>query len=291
MKQGIILAIASAFIFSIMNVFVKAASETIPVSEIVFFRSVIGAVIIYYLMKRAKISLSRKGIPMLVLRGLLGALYLLAYFFTIAHIPLGDASILAHLSPFFAIILSSYFLKEKMSKQMIILFPVFILGATLLMNPFQYGSYTIYALVGILSAFLAACAATSIRILSVTHHKYEIVFYFLAAGTIVSVPLMWNEFVIPSLLGWFYLICVGVVSLIGQIVLTSAFTHENIIVVEVVRYIGIFFNVMWGFVIWGETISILSVIGGALIIAASIALSRQKNNVVSLKKKVRPIKY
>ncbi|MBT2686545.1 hypothetical protein [Bacillus sp. ISL-37] len=71
-------------------------------------------------------------------------------------------------------------------------------------------------------------------------------FYFLAAGTIVSAPLMWNEFVLPSLIGCFYLICIGVVSLIGQIVLTSAFTHENIIVVEVVRYIGIFFNIMWG---------------------------------------------
>lgn len=284
MKQGIILAIASSFIFSVMNVLVKATSETIPVSEIVFFRSVIGALIMFILMKKAKVSYSRKGIPMLVLRGALGAAYLLAYFFTIAHIPLGDASILAHLSPLFAIILSSYFLKERMSKQMVMLFPVFILGAMLLVNPFRYDSYTVYALVGVLSAFLAACAATSIRFLSATHHKYEIVFYFLAAGTIVSVPLMWNEFVVPSLIEWFYLICIGVVSLIGQIILTSAFTHESIIIVEVVRYIGIFFNVMWGFFIWGERLSFFTILGGALIIAASITLSKQKSNVISLKR-------
>ncbi|WP_246017873.1 DMT family transporter [Mesobacillus subterraneus] len=286
MKQGIILAIASSFIFSTMNVFVKAASEEIPVTEIVFFRSVIGALIIYFFMKRDKIPFSKKGIPLLVLRGALGALYLLAYFFTIAHMPLGDASILAHLSPFFAILLSSYFLKERMSKEMFMIFPLFILGAVLLIDPFRFDSYTVYALVGFLSAFLAACAATSIRFLSAAHHKYEIVFYFLAAGTIVAVPLMWNEFVLPSLIGWFYLICIGVVSLIGQIVLTSAFTHENIIVVEVVRYIGIFFNIMWGFVIWGETTSFLSVVGGAIIIAASIISSKQKNTVDTLKRQV-----
>ncbi|MFE8702263.1 DMT family transporter [Cytobacillus sp. FJAT-54145] len=284
MKQGIILAIASSFTFSIMNVFVKAASETIPVSEIVFFRSVIGALIIFLLMKRSNVSFSKNGIPMLVLRGTFGALYLIAYFFTIAHIPLGDASILAHLSPFFAIILSSLFLKEKMSKEMYLLFPFFIVGAVLLINPFSYNSFSVYALIGILSAFLAACASTSIRFLSATHHKYEIVFYFLAAGTIVSIPLMWNEFVIPSFTEWFYLICIGVVSLVGQIFLTSAFTHENIIVVEVVRYIGIFFNVMWGFIFWGEGLSVFSITGGALIIAASIILSKQKSQPVSIKR-------
>ncbi len=277
MKKGILLAVASAFTFSIMNVFVKAASETIPVSQIVFFRSVIGALLIFLLMKRGGVPFSRKGIPMLVLRGALGALYLLAYFFTIAHIPLGDASILAHLSPFFAILLSTYFLKERITKAMLLVFPFFILGAMFLINPFSYESYTVYALVGVLSAFLAACAATSIRYLSKTHHKYEIVFYFLAAGTIVSVPLMWNEFVVPTLTGWFYLTCIGVVSLVGQLVLTSAFTHENIIVVEVVRYIGIFFNVFWGFIFWGEVLSAYSIIGGMIIIGASIVLSRHKS--------------
>ncbi len=69
MKNGVILAVASAFIFSIMNVFVKAASETIPVSEIVFFRSVIGTLIILFLMRRADVSFSKKGVPMLALRG------------------------------------------------------------------------------------------------------------------------------------------------------------------------------------------------------------------------------
>ncbi|NEY72824.1 DMT family transporter [Bacillus mesophilus] len=278
------LAIASAFTFSIMNVFVKAASETIPVSQIVFFRSVIGALLIFLIMRKERVTFSKKGIPMLVLRGVLGALYLLAYFYTIAHIPLGDASILAHLSPFFAILLSSYFLKERMTRRMLMLFPFFILGALFLINPFNYESYTVYALVGVLSAFLAACAATSIRYLSRSHHKYEIVFYFLAAGTIVSLPLMWNEFVVPSLTGWFYLICIGIVSLVGQLVLTSAFTHENIIVVEVVRYIGIFFNVVWGFIFWGEVLSLYSIIGGAIIIGASIALSRKKTHSPKFKK-------
>jgi drug/metabolite transporter (DMT)-like permease len=276
MKNGVILAIFSSLVFSIMNALVKAVSLSIPSAEVVFFRSIIGTVIIYFMMRHSKVAFSTEGVSLLALRGVLGALYLLAYFYTISKIPLTDASILAHLSPFFAIILSAVFLKERMSKKVLFLFPLVILGAVLLVKPFHYSSYSIHAFVGILSALFAAGAATSIRYLSKKHHSHEIVFYFLATATLVSIPLMWNNFVVPTPLEFFYLTCIGVVSLLGQVFLTKAFTHENIVVVEVTRYIGIVFNAMWGFLFWTEVPDTLTIVGGILIITACIALSRKK---------------
>lgn len=107
MNKGVALAIFSALIFSIMNALIKAASLTIPSAEIVFFRSAIGTTMILGLMWQAKVAFSTVGVPLLVLRGLLGAFYLLAFVYTITHIPLADAAILAYLSPFFVIVLSS----------------------------------------------------------------------------------------------------------------------------------------------------------------------------------------
>lgn len=222
---------------------------------------------------------------MLAVRGVLGALYLLAYFYTISKIPLADASILAHLSPFFAIILSAVFLKERMSQKVLFMLPLVMLGAVLLVRPFDYSTYSIYAFVGILSALFAAGAATSIRYLSKKHHSYEIVFYFLVTATLVSIPLMWNNFVVPTPLEFFFLVCIGVVSLLGQIFLTKAFTHENVIVVEITRYIGIVFNAIWGFLFWAEVPDMLTILGGACIITACISLSRKKQS--SIEGKVR----
>ncbi|WP_034680716.1 DMT family transporter [Caldalkalibacillus mannanilyticus] len=276
MKNGVILAIFSSLVFSIMNVLVKAVSETIPTAEIVFFRSFIGLIVIYILMLKSKVIFSRKGIPMLALRGVLGALYLLAYFHTIASIPLTDASILVHLSPVFVILLSAVFLKEKMSKRTFALLPLAFLGAFFLVKPFQYSSYSMDALIGILSALFAAGASISIRYLTKKHHAYEIIFYFLATATLVSIPLMWNQFVVPGAVELLYLSLIALVSLLGLVVLTKAFTHENVIVVEVVRYIGIFFNAVWGFIFWTEIPDLFTVIGGILIIAVCIALSRKK---------------
>ena len=68
----------------------------------------------------------------------------------------------------------------------------------------------------------------AIRQLSARHHTYEIVFYFLAVATLVAIPLMWNDFVVPATLReWGLLLAIGVVSLLGQVFLTRAFSHES----------------------------------------------------------------
>ncbi|GGF99826.1 hypothetical protein GCM10010912_50810 [Paenibacillus albidus] len=112
MKNGVWLALFSSLVFSVMNVLVKAVSGTIPPAEIAFFRGLTGTILILVLMRSRQISFSRKGIPMLALRGVLGGLYMLAYFFTLSKIPLTDASILGQMSPVFVIVLSVIFLKE-----------------------------------------------------------------------------------------------------------------------------------------------------------------------------------
>ncbi|PKF81310.1 EamA family transporter [Vibrio sp. vnigr-6D03] len=273
MNKGVALAIFSALIFSVMNALIKAASLTIPSAEIVFFRSAIGTVLILGLMWQAKVRFSTTGVPLLVLRGLFGAAYLLAFVYTIAHIPLADAAILAYLSPFFVILLSSVVLGEKLPKKAAILLPTVLVGVALVVNPFNFDSFNVYALAGVASAVFAAGASITIRHLSKKHHTYEIVFYFLFTAMLVSAYLMKDEFVIPQGIAWVYLVAIGVVSLIGQIFLTKAFTHENAAVVAVTRYIGLVFNVLWGVIFWQEIPDWMTALGGATIVVACIALS------------------
>ncbi len=94
------MAILASLIFSVMNVLVKTIADEIPTGEIVFFRSSIGCLLIGLLMYQRGIAFSREDRPLLVLRGTMGALYLICYFYSIAHLTLADASMLAYLSPF-----------------------------------------------------------------------------------------------------------------------------------------------------------------------------------------------
>ncbi|MBU3203934.1 DMT family transporter [Clostridium algidicarnis] len=277
--KGVILAILSSFTFSIMNVLVKTVSNRIPSNEIAFFRGIIGVILILILMKGTNVKFSKEGKPLLLMRGILGGLYMVTYFFAISKMKLGDASILAHLSGVFVMIFSTIFLKERLPKNAWIFIIIILFGASLIINPFRYSTYSFYAIFGLLSAILSASASITIRKLakSKKHHSYEIVFYFLAASTIVAAILMRNNFVVPTVEEFVLLFILGVVSLLAQIFLTGAFGNTNAVIVEVVRYIGILFNATWGLVLFGESLSVYSILGGILIIVASIALSRQKS--------------
>ncbi|MGC9493585.1 DMT family transporter [Vibrio genomosp. F10] len=273
MNKGVLLAIASALVFSAMNALVKAASLTIPSAEIVFFRSIIGTCLVLFLMFQARVTFSNQGVPLLVLRGVFGALYLLAFVYTIAHIPLADAAILAYLSPFFVIVLSNLVLGERLPTKAKLLLPMILVGVALVIDPFGFSAFNIYALAGIASAIFAAGASITIKQLSKNHHTYEIIFYFLATATVISAVLMKDTFVMPQGITWLYLVAIGVVSLLGQIFLTKAFTHENTGVVAVTRYIGLAFNILWGVIFWNEIPDWLTALGGTVIVISCVLLS------------------
>ncbi|MNO69557.1 EamA-like transporter family protein [compost metagenome] len=274
--SGILYAIASSFIFSIMNVLVKATAASIPSNEIVFFRSLVGTIMIMFLMNKDKVPLKRAGIPMLILRGCCGALYMIFYFYTIANMPLVDAIILINTSLVFTILLSRLFLKEKIALKVYFIMPVVIAGVVFTIKPFGYSTYSAVAVSGVLAALFSAGAGICIRYLGQRHHSYEIIFYFMAMSTLVSIPLMWNTFVIPNAEECLYLTCIGVISLLAQVFLTKAFTHENAVVVEIVRYIGIAFNALWGVAFWLEIPDVFSIIGMILIAGGCIAITKVK---------------
>lgn len=198
-------------------------------------------------------------------------------FSSFANIPLLDAIILINTSLLFSILLSRLFLKEKNPIGVYIIIPLVLTGVMFIIKPFGYSSFSAVALLGLLAALFAAGAGICIRYLGQRYHTYEIIFYFMVTATAVSIPLMAGEFVMPRQQEWFYLVCIGIVSLIAQLFLTKAFTHENAVVVELVRYIGITFNAFWGFIFWTEIPDVFSLIGTVLIITGCIVITRIKS--------------
>ena len=275
-QNGIMMAVFSSLVFSVMNALIKAASSRIPSNEIVFFRSVIGTVILIFLMKKQNMKMPDMRDKMLLSRGFLGALYMVAYFYTISNMPLLDAIVLVNLSPIFSLVFSRVFLKEKLPPKVFLILPLIFTGALLTIKPFGYSTYSAVALFGVLAAMFSGSAGTMIRHLGKTYHTLEIIFAFMFVSTFISLILMWKTFVVPTPLELFYLICIGVVSLLAQIFLTKAFTHENAVVVEVVRYIGIVFNALWGLLLWKEVPDTLTVAGAAFIITGCITLTNLK---------------
>src|SRR3989338_9836999 len=91
--RGVLQMICGALSFSVMAVFVKLTSRTIPSVEIVFFRSLLGTLAIGALIWKEKASWRGKNVKILLLRGMFGFFALSLHFYAISRLQLGTAVI------------------------------------------------------------------------------------------------------------------------------------------------------------------------------------------------------
>ena len=112
--KGILCILMSAFCFALMNTFVRLSGD-LPSIQKSFFRNFIAAIFAFILLKKDHTPLHwQKGnLRFLFIRSICGTIGILCNFYAVDHLVLSDASMLNKMSPFFAIVFSYFFLKEK----------------------------------------------------------------------------------------------------------------------------------------------------------------------------------
>jgi len=135
MDRGILFMFLASLSFAFMGGFAKIISETLPPVEVTFFRNIFGVILIGLAIY--KVPLKQKGgRPWLLLfRGSMGFMALLAYFYIMAHIPLGEAVTYNKTSPIFVAIFAYLFLNEKLQKSAIFAIILGFIGIVLIAQP------------------------------------------------------------------------------------------------------------------------------------------------------------
>lgn len=280
-KKGFIFAILSAFFLSAMNLFVKllgaAGGTPLPSSEIAFFRGFIGTVAVLAYMFYKGISFSKEDRKLLIMRGLYGGFGMICNFIAIVHLKMSDAAILFQLSGIFVLIFAGIFLKERIPKGSGKWLLIIFAAVMVMVNPFQYSSFNWYALVAILGAALSAAAYTTIRSIAQhgKHSSFEIMAYFMVTGMIAGIVTT-PTIVVPEGIQWAYVLAIGGISLFAQFFLTGAFITTNAVVAQFLQYIGVFFNAMWGFIVFDESIAAATIAAGIAMFISSVMLAKLK---------------
>lgn len=279
MNRGLLYAIGSTILFSVMDVMVKQLSTIMDSSEIVFGRSAIGIIVLLIIMKSGGIKFSHKDFPALVFRGAVGGMSMYLLFLSISGMRLGDVAILQQLSAIFVLLLSALWLKQKLPGKTYPPLLVIIFGAALVLRPWEYSSFSGYAVFMIMSAFLSAVAYITISKLfeSGGHNSWEIVFYFLFCSMLIGGVGMTGHFTYPNVNESILLIGIGTVSLLAQALMTQSYGCANAVLVSFVFYLEVFFNVLWGYFLFNEAMYGLSIAGGVLVIGGSVYLTIMKN--------------
>lgn len=103
---------------ALMATCVKLAGTEINAFEKLFFSNIIAVLAAFYSMKKASLSMkpsSKEGLKFLLYRAFAGLGGGVFFFYAISHLPLADSAMLNKLSPFWVIIIASFFFKRELS--------------------------------------------------------------------------------------------------------------------------------------------------------------------------------
>lgn len=266
-SKGILYISLSAFFFSLMAVAVKA-TPNIPVVEKIFFRNMIGLVPILINAYQSKTSLKPNNTKLILLRSTFGLLGIFAYYTALSLLSLSDAVIMNKLSPFFVLIFSAIFLKEKIKNKQIYALILAVTGALFVIKP-SFDLTVIPALIGLSSAILAGAAYTTVRKLSESDAPIVIVFYFSLITTLVTIPIMviTKDFIIPTGTEALLLILIGLAAVTAQIFMTSAYRYAPAGELAIYTYSNIVFSIIFSIIIWSDFPDVFSLIGALLIVS------------------------
>lgn len=267
--QGAALLALSALLFSGMAVLIREASSTVNNENIVFFRNIVGVIFFLPLLLSKGIRpFKTQRLKSHVMRTTYGLAAMYCFFYAIAHLPLADAMVFTYSAPVFTPIIAYLWLKEPLSKRMLVFSLLGLLGVILVAKPSD-SVFSSLSLIGLAASLLAATAFVSIREMSNTEPAYRMVFYFSLFSSLISaVPLLWAWQPLNQEQLWL-LFSAGLLAAFAQIVMSRAYSLAPPGLIGPVAYLAIVFAGVFSFVLWGEVPDLASILGAVLIFTAS----------------------
>lgn len=275
----------ATLLFAVVALIAKLISH-LGALELTFFRNSVGILFLLMFFGYAKQKkFNAEKIWLLLFRGFIGTVALIAFFYNVSAVSLSDALTFAKAEPLFSAILAFWLMSEKLdfikvSAILIGFFGIAVIG-------FDRGMHMAYAnAVGVFAGFCSALAYTTIRRIRDDFDHRFVVLSFMGFGTILPLVLMsFSEFtgdgeiimgfVAPKGGEIWMLLMIGLLSALGQVLMTKAYFYAKAGIVSTVSYFSIFFGVIFG-LLAGDALPSLTVFAGmGLIVISGILIAKK----------------
>lgn len=278
--KGIFYIILSAFSFAFMFAFVRMAGD-LPTMQKTFFRNFVALFFAIGILKKDHIKFKvegKKNNAVLFVRAFAGSIGMIFNFYAIDHMVLSDASMLNKMSPFFVIVFSFIFLKEKLTAFQVLTVVGAFVGSMFIMKPSFSNVDFIPALLGFMGGMGAGLAYTCVRYLGQHGVKGPIIVaYFSAFSCLVTLPFMAFDYHHMSLAQTLCLLGAGAAAAGGQFSITAAYTYAPAREISVYDYSQIIFTTILGFLFFGDIPDGWSFLGYVIIVTMAVLVFLYNN--------------
>ena len=272
---GVALLCLGLFIVPINDALAKYLSDEIGILEIIWARFfghfIILVPLVYFL--RGKASFFNSNTKHQVARGLFIFLGTAFFYIAITNIPLANALSLLLVAPIIVVILSVYFLGEKITYLKILCALVGFIGTILVIQP-GFSSFNIYSAYAFISGLFYAMYLIYTRKVNFISDSLVTLSYSTIPGAVIMtilLPLYWSS--IPDFNQIILLACIGPVVIVSHFFFIKAYQFAEASVLAPIHYFEIVSNALISILFFKDIPSILVTFGILCIISSGVLIS------------------
>jgi drug/metabolite transporter (DMT)-like permease len=280
--HAILIKLVSVLLFAMMSALIRWLGASIPLGQVVFFRSLSTALpvlLLYALRGEIATALHTRRPFGHVTRGLISVAGMFLNFAALARLPLMDATAISFAAPLVTVALAALLLNERVHVYRWCAVAVGLVGVLVMLWPYLSlghvvatggAASTIGAMCAVGSCFTNAGSVIQTRRLTDSETTASIVFYFslictLAGGA--TLPFVW---VTPTLLELAALVSIGLLGGLSHLMLTESYRYAPASVVAPFDYTSMFWAFLFGFWLFGEVPTVHVFIGAAIVAGSGL---------------------
>ena len=267
---------------SVMQSLVRYLGSSVSSWTKTFYRSLftIFFLLVWMLISREKIRFNNW--PLLLMRGLAGAISITCFFWAIDLIDLLTATLYLYVYPVFAILFAVLLFKERFSPWILAPLAAALVGLYLIVNP-SFQGFTLGHGIGLGAALLGGIARAALRQLRRTDSPGNIVLLFMSFAGVLSgigVTLIpgqsWRFTPSANLTDgtiWLLLFAIGLFSAFAHIMVTVAYRRLSTATASIMTMLILPITALIAVLYFHESLTVNKIVGGLLITAAGIGVS------------------
>lgn len=233
--------------------------------QVLFFRSVVGAVVIVVLLQRTGWSrLQTRRFGTHFVRNIIHFAGQFGWFYGLARIPLSEVFALEFTMPIWTVLLAPLFLAERLTPTRLAVVAIGFVGTLVVLRPgvavIQPASLAVLA-----SALAYSLAHMLTKRLSGSDSPLSILFYMTAIQLPLGLMMALPNWVWPSVQAWPWIVLVGLAALAAHYCLTRAFQLADATVVIPMDFLRLPLITAVGYFIYGEKLDGWVLIGALVL--------------------------
>lgn len=278
--KGSLLALNAFFLMAVFGILTKFSLQTSSFLWTSFIAYFTGAsVLTPYILWKGPSYLKSAHYGKLIGRAVFGTMASFLYTVSLQFIPIVNGTLLFNTAPIFIPLLSLIFLRTNISRSIWIAVAIGFFGIILIIHPTAEIFTQTGNIVGLLSGIFLAIAYLLMKLLTGTDPGIRIIFYYLGIGACMQAPML-PFYTMPDPLGALYAALSGLMLLLAQVMLVTAYRFAQASEVGVYQYASVVFVGLFQWIFWNQTPTPSEILGALFVIAAGIIIIRSNGKTI-----------